>query len=163
MIGITNGVYMVTRLAPRNNRMGPYWTCLCSVCGSEREFSGNALRLRAYPVCTCEHRVFNPDAPASVYYVRIEGIPAYWKIGITQKPLAVRFGKDFHKITVLMEWEKKTGKEASDFEQGILDEYNPFRYRGTDPILATGGNTEIFTRDVLNWDDEIVSRQLMLV
>jgi hypothetical protein len=53
-------------------------------------------------------------------------------------------------MKVLEELWFETGKEAYELEQRLHDELSEFRYSG-EPILGSG-NTELYTKDVLELD-----------
>ena len=76
----------------------------------------------------------------------------YYKIGITNKSVKERFrtGDDLSKITVLSELHTE-GYKAARLERYFLDTFKEYRYQG-EPILASGGNTELFVKDVLELD-----------
>jgi hypothetical protein len=95
---------------------------------------------------------FDYSQPTDAYYVRVAnacGSPVY-KIGITQRSLRERFEMDYPKITLLKLFKFETGFKAFDFEQGIIEKHKQHRYTGSD--LLQRGNSELFTKDILNLD-----------
>ena len=93
--------------------------------------------------------------PAILYYLRIDAQPcAVYKIGVTNRTVADRFTPaDLEKITVLQTRRFKLGKWAKCAESQTLRTFTADRYTGRD--LLSSGNSELFTRDVLNLDLEI--------
>ncbi|MHB8098013.1 MAG: DUF723 domain-containing protein [Sulfuricurvum sp.] len=83
----------------------------------------------------------------TLYYIRIKGTDLY-KIGITSRSLRDRFTKDFSKIEVIHTEEFEDGIEAFDKEYLVLKEFKEFKYKG--PKILLNGNTEIFTKNILN-------------
>ena len=57
-------------------------------------------------------------------------------------------------ITPIKTWPYKRLADALEKEQEIIDQCIEHLYAGPDHPLATGGNTELFTRDVLGLDPE---------
>jgi hypothetical protein len=97
---------------------------------------------------------YNPSLPGMLYYLKINSGEAY-KIGITNRTVKERFGKDqMHKIETLKEWHYENGSDAALREREILNKYKGYRYRGCD--LLRDGNTELFYEDVLNLDTSII-------
>jgi hypothetical protein len=76
---------------------------------------------------------------------------ALYKIGITNRTVAERFGRDMGKITILKIWNFAGGADAYELEQKILRENAFEQYRGP-AILCDGGNDELFVSDVLGLD-----------
>ena len=91
--------------------------------------------------------------PMWLYYVRVdapEGV--FYKIGITRQSYSSRFKEDRKLITPLKRWRFRRGFNALDQEQRILKHYIVYRYRGNLKPLSHGGNTELFTKDILGLD-----------
>lgn len=93
------------------------------------------------------------DSPAILYYLRVDApLDTLFKIGVTNEPTVerrFRYADDRAAITVLDTLPFPTGKGALAVEQEILKEHACWRYVGY-PVLRDSGNTELFTRDVLN-------------
>ena len=90
--------------------------------------------------------------PAIVYYLRITGPEGIlYKIGVTNRSVASRFELDRKKITTLKTWKFAKASEAFDFERKIKHENHQHKYSGP-RVLYHGGNTELFTCDVLGLD-----------
>jgi len=101
---------------------------------------------------TCANSGFDAAAPAIVYYLKIEADETYYKIGITNRTVELRFGvTDMKKITVLETVDFEVGADARAFEGDILKTYAKHRAEDVN-VLTKGGNTELFTVDVLNLD-----------
>lgn len=92
----------------------------------------------------------NYKGPGILYYLKIT-LPdtVVYKIGITSKTVETRFRpNDLSIIEVINVESFDTLRKAYDKEQHILKTYKDYRYTGPD-ILISGGNTELFTVDVL--------------
>jgi hypothetical protein len=111
------------------------------------------LRGGGCPMCTAKG--FRLDQPGILYYLRIEtGSEPLYKIGVTNRSVNLRFSKSERKrITVIQEMEFEDGEECWALEQYWLMTYKQFQYTG-EPFLERGGNTELFTRDVLGLDKD---------
>ncbi len=92
--------------------------------------------------------------PAILYYLRIDAQPCpVYKIGVTARSVGERFTPaDLEKITVLRTQRYRLGKWAKCAETQTLRAFTDDRYTGRD--LLSSGNSELFTRDVLNLDLE---------
>ncbi len=105
------------------------------------------------PSCNTAYGGFKPYKPGTLYYLSINNGQAY-KIGITNKTVAARFSiHEMQSIRVLATWDFNIGRDAHMKEQEILKKYKSFQYTGDDLIKI--GNTELFTKDVLQLDKEI--------
>lgn len=99
----------------------------------------------------CAKTGFNPYKPAKIYYVELTNKEntTFWKIGITaKKNILHRFRAE--KLQVKLLWEKQydLGEDALKNEQLILSTYFADLAPPCD-FLKHGGNTELFTRNVL--------------
>jgi predicted nucleic acid-binding Zn ribbon protein len=129
----------------------------CTKCGGKKE--ANVSRyMKTYVLCRrCEpcdwERGFSPKLPAILYYLRISnGDQILYKLGITNRTVKDRFKKsELDNIEVLRELKFETGQQAHELEQYYLNLFSEYRYKG-DPILKSGGNTEILTTDILGLD-----------
>ena len=108
------------------------------------------LKGRGCPSCATHKYSFNLEKPAILYYLKVD---AYYKVGITNRTVNERFHttKDREKITVLFEKYYERGQDARDQEQAILKEFADYRIH-VPGLLRGGGNTELFTEDVLQFD-----------
>ena len=78
-----------------------------------------------------------------------------WKIGITNRSVKDRFsGSVARKIRIIKVWKYDLLLNALNREKKILRKYSDDVYMGKDQPLSKGGNTELFTRDVLGLDPE---------
>lgn len=108
--------------------------------------------LKRRPLC-CAETGFDRNKPAILYYVRIkrEGDSPLYKIGITNNSLARRYSvTDLQKIECIETVEFDRGEDAYDLEQLYLRDFKSDAYAGED--ILQSGNTEIFTRDILELD-----------
>jgi hypothetical protein len=90
-----------------------------------------------------------------VYYARIEAneMPL-WKIGITSNNLDSRYCiADRQIIVEIKSWQYATREEAEAIEREVLAEFADDVYDGG-PVLRSGGDSELFTRDVLKLDSQ---------
>lgn len=131
-------------------------THICTGCSETWDgLPDNLLHGRGCP--TCSESGFDPNAPAICYYLRVSS-PVYgelYKIGITNKSVEKRFrNDDLEKITTVKTWSFDVGGDARDKEREILAQHAEHRYTG-EPVL-TNGNTEMFTRDILELDHNLL-------
>ena len=91
----------------------------------------------------------------TVYYIRIEAYAMpLWKIGITSNDLDSRYCiADRQLIVKIKTWQYATREEAEAHEREVLAEFADDVYKG-DPVLRSGGDSELFTRDVLELDSQ---------
>ena len=116
----------------------------CKAHGDFEQLQSNHLAGNGCPICGLTG--FQESKPAILYYVSVDNGKAY-KIGITNRTIKQRFGADFDKITVLGYASFLTGSDARERETQILREFSEHRYT-EEPLLLTG-NTELFTKDIL--------------
>jgi hypothetical protein len=88
----------------------------------------------------------NNDTPAILYYIKIISTP-FFKVGVTTVGIHNRFKRDKGKYKIIKKY-ILGAKDALDLEQKILLEASNLRYKG-EPILKSGGNTEIVIKDIL--------------
>lgn len=117
----------------------------CKTHGDFLQLQSNHLSGNGCPKCGLYG--FQDSKPAILYYVSINNGTAY-KIGITNRTIKERFGKDYSKITILGYASFLNGKDARERESQILQEFAKYKYTGTN--LLASGNTELFTKDILN-------------
>lgn len=110
----------------------------------------------------CEHMGeknptgFSITEAAVLYYLRVETESGtLWKIGVT-KSIKSRHYNERTSVVVLNEWAYDTGRKALDAEKEILSKFAAHRYTGPD-VLTSGGNTELFTKDVLRLDVDMAA------
>ena len=91
----------------------------------------------------------------NVYYIRIEAYERpLWKVGITCNNIRSRYCvADRQLIVEIKSWQYATREEAETIEREILAEFANYRYEGG-PVLKSGGDSELFTRDVLKLDNQ---------
>lgn len=90
-----------------------------------------------------------------VYYARVEAYDMpLWKIGVTCNDISSRYClADRRLIVKIKSWQYATREEAEAIEREILAEFADYLYVGS-PVLRSGGNSELFTRDVLRLDSQ---------
>ena len=98
------------------------------------------------------------DEPTILYYIKFntdEG-PLY-KIGITMERIGIqdRFRKDKVPYEVIRSWKFTSGKGAYSMEQMILANHSEHSYKGSK--ILQGGNSELFTKDILNLGKEFTN------
>lgn len=91
----------------------------------------------------------------NVYYLCIEAYEMpLWKVGITCNNIRSRYCvADRRLIVEIKSWQYATREEAEAIEHAILAEFADDVYKG-DPVLRSGGDSELFTRDVLKLDSQ---------
>lgn len=100
----------------------------------------------------CANYGFKADKPAILYYLKVttEDNKVLYKIGITNNSIKQRFKlKDLQKIEILKQEEFQNGQDALNKETKIKQKFKEYRYIGPD-ILISNGNTELFTKNILN-------------
>lgn len=126
-------------------------TIICQEHGAFEQTPQNHVKQESgCPACT-KHG-FDMSTPAILYYLRVDRFnqsPLY-KIGVTNRTVAQRFrhSEDSWRITVLSEQHYGTGSEALKEEKRIITENRAYSYSGPD-VLVSGGNTELFTKNIL--------------
>lgn len=106
--------------------------------------SGNRCR-------ECCNRGFDHNKPGTLYYLRFDyNGTYYYKIGITNKTVEERYGRENTPYKILKTVFYSDGRECYNDEQSILKRHSPFLYK-KEPILRDG-NSELFIKDVLDLD-----------
>ena len=102
---------------------------------------------------SCATFTIDPSSPAALYYIKLDtGTSSYYKIGITTRTIKERFRDESHlKITELYYNLFPTAQEALELEANILCEFSHYSNNSVN-ILKSGGNTELFNKDVLGFD-----------
>ncbi len=134
-------------------------TIICPIHGEFEQTPYSHLnRERGCHICARRNTGFRPEGSAILYYLRIDTDdgPLY-KIGITGKTVAERYSpSELSKITVLFTVNYEVGRCARDEEQKILKDNEMFLYTGKKVLFS--GNTELFTRDVLEKDIKVATK-----
>lgn len=99
------------------------------------------------PYC-CSYS-FDLSAPAILYYICID--EEYYKIGVTNNTVKKRFAAETKDIRSIQELKLNTGLEAKEKESSILAEFKEHRLN-VPGYLISGGNTELFSFDILGLD-----------
>jgi hypothetical protein len=124
--------------------------CHCKVCGCDWSTNPHNLDRTGCPSCALTG--YDPNKPGYLYYLRVsDNSDVYWKIGITNIGLKGRFRPaDRELIEVLYCHLFDDGFVAQKAERNILDMFS--EYRAENVNLLRAGNTELFTKDVLQMD-----------
>jgi hypothetical protein len=126
--------------------------CSCNVCGLNWKAKIPTLLCTPTGCPTCAKTGFDPNKPGYLYYLRVsDSNQTYWKIGITNLSVKKRFRKsDREKITILYCHKFENGLDAYSAEQNILSMFKA--YKAENVSILKSGNTELFTKDVLQMD-----------
>jgi len=129
-------------------------TIICPIHGEFKQKPNH--HLAGIGCSSCAHYGINTHESGVLYYVRVDTrTHTFWKIGITNRSVEARFrGSDLKKISQIKIWEYEKLSDALTKEQKILKQHIKYLYPGPEQPLAAGGNTELFTRDVLELDTE---------
>lgn len=130
-------------------------TVTCRVHGAFRISPNNHKRGKGCPKCgDIRSRATCLNEPTILYYIRFDLPTPLYKIGITLERIGVakRYRADSLPYTVLSTELYATGEEAYNHEQHILQEYSEYKYSG--PDVLKGGNSELFTTDILKGFNE---------
>ena len=122
--------------------------CRCTVC--ECSWSANPHNLDRTGCPSCALTGYDPNKSGYLYYLRVsDENNTYWKIGITNIGLKGRFSRssDRKVIEVLYCHLFDDGFVAQKAERNILNMFS--EYRAENVNLLRAGNTELFTKDVL--------------
>jgi len=95
---------------------------------------------------------FDLDKPAILYYI-YDPYEDLYKIGITNKTIEERFGKEFcsnRAIAILEQKYFDSGEDAYLEEQEILNTFDYVRCENPSWPERKGGRTEFFKKDILN-------------
>ena len=85
--------------------------------------------------------------PTILYFIKIKHRGGWvYKIGVTSQSVERRFKKEAVDIKVVWTRQYNSGAEAYKKESGILDYFNAYQFVGA--VLANGGNSELFNRNV---------------
>jgi len=133
-------------------------TIICPEHGEFKQAAGTHFLGSGCPQCAVSG--VDLSAPGILYYLRIDTrTHRLWKIGITNRSVGERFiGRDLKNISVIKVWQYRHLRDAYTEEQEILQAHMQWLYTGYDEPLSKGGNTELFTRDVLGLDPEFSSK-----
>lgn len=146
----------ITRLEEYINSQTPILH-RCSIGHEWKARPSNILRGRGCPMCVDKFG-FKMAKPAILYYVEISSklgdIKAY-KIGITNTSLETRFQRDKRDKNIILLWSKSfdTGDKAYALEQEILSKA-PSDKANLPGFLRSGGNSELFTDNIIDWLEE---------
>ena len=119
---------------------------ICIICRVHGKYQQNSANdhLQGSGCPKCAESGFNKNKNAILYYIKIGNL---YKIGITNNNVHKRYSNiERDKFDEVIEW-RMSGTKAYRREQFILNHFKEYRYIG-EPILKSG-NTELFTKDVL--------------
>ena len=136
------------------NKAKTSWLCTVEGCGHQWIASPAHVLCDGSGCPACAVYGFNPQAAAILYYLRIDrdGYLPLYKIGVTNRTVAKRFaGRDMDLITVIKVWRFRKGVDAKQKETELIAQHSFYSYSGP-PVLRLGGDTELFTADVLGLD-----------
>ena len=125
--------------------------CQCNSCSLVWNSHPTTLLKSGAGCPCCAKSGFDPKKPGMLYYLRVsDGDSTYWKIGITNNSVEKRFCslQDKSKITILYCYVFESGSIARQAEKNILTLFSQYRAKNV-KILKLCGNTELFTKDVL--------------
>ena len=128
---------------------------ICKKHGSFLQKPAEHKRGEGCPYCAKENNAWNnihmyKNRKTILYYVKINDL---YKIGLTLKSVKSRFYSEVKKginIEIIKTWEFDDGEDAFKREQQIIFENRKFRYVGEN--ILSGGNSELFTTDILGLD-----------
>ena len=123
------------------------WGCL--TCGNKWLARFSDIVYKGTNCPTCAVSGFKPSKPAILYYVKIHGM---YKIGVTNYTVVERFREDRDLIKIIRQWHYAKGADAYKREQDILSLFAEYRYTGP-RVLGSRGDTELFTRDILELEN----------
>ena len=122
----------------------------CNTC-NEVYYQKASSHIGGHHACPCHITYsggFKINKPALLYYLSINNGELF-KIGITNRTVQERFlPYELKSIEIVRILEFSNGKDALKEEQRILSEFSEYKYVG--PKVLTSGNTELFTKDILN-------------
>lgn len=120
----------------------------CPIHGEFTQVAAAHMSGQGCPMCA--KTGFDNTKPAILYYLKVNGGKAY-KIGITNRTVNERFtNSELQQIEILATRYYEVGQDAYDAEQQVLKDYKEFKYTGPDILVS--GNTELFTKDILDID-----------
>ncbi len=124
-------------------------TITCPVHGDFEQNGNCHLRGQGCPSCGNTKSIISKykDKQTTIYYIYFPEFNLY-KIGLTQSSIKRRYEQDNIKIETISTKIFKDGSDALKLEQNVLKYYKKYQYKGKK--ILKGGNTELFTEDVLS-------------
>jgi Zn finger protein HypA/HybF involved in hydrogenase expression len=122
---------------------------ICPEHGEFTQTADNHLKGSGCPSCSIAG--FKSDKPATLYYL-FDPQTGLYKIGVTNRSVIERFGKNFcsnRAIAILEQTCFKNGYEALEAEKTILEEFKYARTINESWPEELGGRTEFFRYDIL--------------
>jgi hypothetical protein len=130
---------------------------ICKEHGSFWQTPNNHTNINGETGCPgCAVSGFDQTKPGILYYIAVltDNNETLYKIGITNLTVEKRFpNADLARMRIIKTWSFIQGAEAAIRESKILKENFDDLYKGPE-VLIGAGNTELFTRDILNLDYE---------
>lgn len=124
--------------------------CLKKDCGTHWEATINNLS-KGQGCPACNRTGFNIGKPAILYYLKFTyENKDYYKIGITNNTVKSRYIREKLHYEIIFTVQFDKGAEAQKRERCIIEDNREFLYKGKWFLFS--GNTELFTKDVLNLD-----------
>ena len=123
---------------------------ICPDHGSFDVVAGEHLRRKQGCPC-CRESGFNPTMPGVLYFLRfVKPFATFWKIGITNRTVRERFGKEFQFVIESNTWRFETGQDARNIEQKVIKRFSKYLFEQLPlfPILDKGGASECFTHSI---------------
>jgi hypothetical protein len=124
----------------------------CKKCGNHWIAPRPWVFLKGIGCPLCSESGFRSNKPGVFYYLKVSnpyGDPLF-KIGITNRSVEERFQFETGKFEILLEAKFALGINALKLEQALLKGFASYVYSG--PPMLDSGNTELFTKDILNLD-----------
>ena len=121
--------------------------------GHEWSCEGGQVVINKTGCPNCASHGFDKTKSAILYYVKISSVihGTLYKVGVTNSKSRSRFRNETsNTITYIKTWKFETGEEALAKEKDVLTTYSEYLYKGEKVLI--NGNTEMFTKDVLNLD-----------
>ena len=129
--------------------------CESTFLGNIYSYTDANRRMKGYcPCCFDGSFGFNDEMEGYFYYLRVNTSHGkLYKIGITNRSIEERYPYkvDRDNITTLRVLKFEKGSDARQLERYYLNLFKDFKYTG-EPILKSGGNTEVMTKDILCLD-----------
>ncbi len=121
----------------------------CPIHGIFKQQAYRHLQGSICPECSKGSGGFNYTKSGILYYIQ-DVETGYYKLGITNNSVEIRFGSLFKKIRPIKTWFFNVGKNAYRVEQELHKHFIEFSIFNKNFI--NNGGTEFFNKDILNLD-----------
>lgn len=133
-------------------------TVICKKHGPFNMCPHDLMRGRGCQECGREasawHRTTYQDKKTILYYIKVDNL---YKVGITRQSVKRRYKSEQHlSIETIQEWEFSNGALAFDLERAIIKKARSSKYTGF-PVFKRGGDSELFTTDILYIIKELIN------